>query len=142
MLGVSPVAGAVLLPSTGCSWDTPQGKSADTTGTTVISDTTNRSGYERDVCYGASTADLARVRCRGIFFQPPGLLREGPYRRRMVGRAREARNRSRDFSREGLFGSKSVGTDALVAPVLRPLFYNSFLFYYLYPYHSGPIARA
>src|SRR5262245_27226544 len=77
------------------------GKSADTTGTTVISDTTNRSGHARDVCYGASTAYLARVRCRGIFFEPPGLLREGPYRRRMVGRTREARNRSRDFSRDG-----------------------------------------
>jgi hypothetical protein len=42
----------------------------------------------------------------------------------------------------GPFRQQERGTDALVAPVLRPLFYNSFLFYYLYPYHSGPIARA
>jgi len=42
----------------------------------------------------------------------------------------------------GPFWQQERGTDALVAPVLRPLFYNSFLFYYLYPYHSGPIARA
>jgi len=42
----------------------------------------------------------------------------------------------------GPFWQQERGTDALVAPVLRPLFYNSLLFYYLYPYHSGPIARA
>src|SRR6516165_9612815 len=104
ILEVSPVAGAVLLPSTGCSWDTPRGKSADTTGTTVISDTTNSGS---------------------------------PYRRLMVGRGR-----GREARMGGPFWKQERGTDALVAPVLRPLFYNSFLFYYLYPYHSGPIARA
>ena len=78
---------------------------------------------------------LARVRSRGIFFSSRPAFCGGPYRRLMVGRAREARM-------GGPFWQQERGTDALVAPVLRPLFYNSFLFYYLYPYHSGPIARA
>jgi hypothetical protein len=69
------------------------------------------------------------------FFSSRPAFCGGPYRRLMVGRARDARM-------GGPFWQQERGTDALVAPVLRPLFYNSFLFYYLYPYHSGPIARA
>jgi hypothetical protein len=52
-----------------------QGKSADTTGATVISDTIQTEAAMSEMFVMEQARQLARVRCHGIFFEPPGLLR-------------------------------------------------------------------